>query len=451
MKNPSILLIDDDQSLCTLLTMSLKDAGYLVTSTTKGNEALKLIEKEIFNIIITDLQIDDVSGFDIIKKIKSCVRNTEVIMITGHGSVENAVEAMKQGAFNYITKPVDPDELILVIQKALEKQNLSDEVKNLRSQLKKELSLKNIIAVSSKMKNVLEMVNRISDSDATVLIEGESGTGKEVIAKAIHNSSLRKSGPFIAINCGAMPENLLESELFGHVRGSFTGANNTKKGLFEEAHNGTIFLDEIGETSQTFQVKLLRVLQENEIRRVGDTKDIPIKVRVLAASNRELKKLVADNIFRKDLYYRLRVIPIYLPPLRVRKEDLLSLTDFFLTRFSKKSGKKKLKITKDAQKKIGLYSWPGNVRELENTIERAIILSSGDELNADDILLEESYASMPQDNSELVNLSLKEIEERHIKRVLEDCSWHLTKTAKRLCIGYNTLWRRMKEYGISKH
>jgi len=295
------------------------------------------------------------------------------------------------------------------------------------------------------------MVNRISDSDATVLIEGESGTGKEVIAKAIHNSSLRKSGPFIAINCGAMPENLLESELFGHVRGAFTGANNTKKGLFEEAHNGTIFLDEIGETSQTFQVKLLRVLQENEIRRVGDTKDIPIKVRVLAASNRELKKLVSDNFFRKDLYYRLRVIPIYLPPLRERKEDLLSLTDFFLTRFSKKSGKKKLKITKDAQKKIGLYFWPGNARELENTIERAIILSSGDELNADDILLEESGPSMPQDNSELVNLSLKEIEEQHIKRVLEDCSWHLTKTAKRLCIGYNTLWRRMKEYGISKH
>jgi len=450
MKNPSILLIDDDQSLCTLLTMSLKDAGYLVTSTTEGNEALNLIGKEIFDIIITDLQIDDVSGFDIIKKIKSTLRNTEVIMITGHGSVENAVEAMKQGAFNYITKPVDPDELILVIQKALEKQNLADEVKNLRSQLKKELSLKNIIAVSPKMKNVLKMVNRISDSDATVLIEGESGTGKEVIAKAIHNSSLRKSGPF-AINCGAMPENLLESELFGHVRGAFTGANNTKKGLFEEAHNGTIFLDEIGETSQTFQVKLLRVLQENEIRRVGDTKDIPIKVRVLAASNRELKKLVSDNFFRKDLYYRLRVIPIYLPPLRERKEDLLSLTDFFLTRFSKKSGKKKLKITKDAQKKIGLYFWPGNARELENTIERAIILSSGDELNADDILLEESGPSMPQDNSELVNLSLKEIEEQHIKRVLEDCSWHLTKTAKRLCIGYNTLWRRMKEYGISKH
>ena len=247
------------------------------------------------------------------------------------------------------------------------------------------------------MRSVIEMINRIADSDATVLLEGESGTGKEVIAKAIHNNSLRKSGPFVAINCGAMPENLLESELFGHVRGAFTGANNTKKGLFEEANNGTIFLDEVGETSQTFQVKLLRVLQENEIRRVGDTKDIPIKVRVLAASNRELKKLVTENIFRKDLYYRLRVIPIYLPPLRERKEDILSLTDFFLTRFSERFGKQKLQISKHAQQKLEHYLWPGNVRELENTIERALILSREDELEPDDILLEESGPEVSQD------------------------------------------------------
>ncbi len=435
MNNTRILLIDDDKSLCTLLTMNLNDAGYKVTSSTEGKEALDLIEKEVFNIIITDLRIDTVTGFGILKKVKNISPSTEVIMVTGHGSVEDAVDAMKKGAFNYITKPVDPDELNLVIQKALEKQKLTNEVKNLRSQLEKEISLKNIIAVSPKMRSVIEMINRIADSDATVLLEGESGTGKEVIAKAIHNNSLRKSGPFVAINCGAMPENLLESELFGHVRGAFTGANNTKKGLFEEANNGTIFLDEVGETSQTFQVKLLRVLQENEIRRVGDTKDIPIKVRVLAASNRELKKLVTENIFRKDLYYRLRVIPIYLPPLRERKEDILSLTDFFLTRFSERFGKQKLQISKDVQQKLEHYLWPGNVRELENTIERALILSREDELQSDDILLEESGPEVSQDNSELV---------------LEDCSWHLTKTAKRLKIGYNTLWRRMKEYGISK-
>jgi DNA-binding NtrC family response regulator len=450
MNNTRILLIDDDKSLCTLLKMNLNDAGYKVTSSTEGKESLDLIEKEVFNIVITDLRIDTVTGFDILKKVRDISPSTEVIMVTGHGSVEDAVDAMKKGAFNYITKPVDPDELNLLIQKALEKQKLTDEVKNLRSQLEKEISLKNIIAVSPKMRNVIEMINRIADSDATVLLEGESGTGKEVIAKAIHNNSLRKSGPFVAINCGAMPENLLESELFGHVRGAFTGANNTKKGLFEEANNGTIFLDEVGETSQTFQVKLLRVLQENEIRRVGDTKDIPIKVRVLAASNRELKKLVTENIFRKDLYYRLRVIPIYLPPLRERKEDILSLTDFFLTRFSERSGKQKLQISKDAQQKLDYYFWPGNVRELENTIERALILSREDELQSDDILLEESGSELSHDSSELINLTLKEIEEIHIKLVLEDCSWHLTKTAKRLKIGYNTLWRRMKEYGISK-
>ncbi len=450
MNNTRILLIDDDESLCTLLTMNLTDAGYNVLSTTEGKEALDQVEKDIFNIIITDLRIDTVTGFDILEKVKRMSPSTEVIMVTGHGSVEDAVDAMKKGAFNYITKPVDPDELNLVIQKALEKQKLTNEVKNLRSQLQKEISLKNIIAVSPKMRNILEMVNRISDSDATVLIEGESGTGKEIIAKAIHNNSLRKSGPFVAINCGAMPENLLESELFGHVRGAFTGANNTKKGLFEEANNGTIFLDEVGETTQSFQVKLLRVLQENEIRRVGDTKDIPIKVRILAASNRELKKMVLDNIFRKDLYYRLRVIPIYLPPLRERKEDILSLTDFFLTRFSKISNRPKLKISKSAQQKLEHYFWPGNVRELENTIERAMILSREDELQSNDILLEESSTEVLQDKSELINLTLKEVEERHIKMVLEDCSWHLTKTAKRLKIGYNTLWRRMKEYGINK-
>jgi DNA-binding NtrC family response regulator len=450
MNNTRILLIDDDKSLCTLLTMNLNDAGYKVTSSTDGKESLDLIEKEIFNIIITDLRIDTVTGFDILKKVKTLSPSTEVIMVTGHGSVEDAVNAMKKGAFNYITKPVDLDELNLLIQKALEKQKLTDEVKNLRSQLEKEISLKNIIAVSPKMRSVIEMINRIADSDATVLLEGESGTGKEVIAKAIHNNSLRKSGPFVAINCGAMPENLLESELFGHVRGAFTGANNTKKGLFEEANNGTIFLDEVGETSQIFQVKLLRVLQENEIRRVGDTKDIPIKVRVLAASNRVLKKLVTENIFRKDLYYRLRVIPIYLPPLRERKEDILSLTDFFLTRFSERFGKQKLKISKDVQQKLEHYLWPGNVRELENTIERALILSREDELQSDDILLEESDSKVSQDSSELIKLTLKEIEERHIKLVLEDCSWHLTKTAKRLKIGYNTLWRRMKDYGLSK-
>lgn len=450
MNSPKILFVDDDESLCTLLSMSLKDAGFSVSTVSNGSKALETMDSEIFDAVITDLRIDTVTGFDILKKAKETAPSTEIIMVTGHGSVEEAVSAMKQGAFNYINKPVDPDELILVIQKALENQRLTNEVKNLRSQLQTSLSLDNIIAISPKMRHVIEMVRRISDSDATVLIEGESGTGKEVIAKTIHNNSLKNSGPFIAINCGAMPENLLESELFGHVRGAFTGAASTKKGLFEEAHHGTLFLDEIGETSLNFQVKLLRVLQENEIRRVGDIKDIPINVRVLAASNRELKMLVQENLFRKDLYYRLRVIPIYLPPLRERREDILSLADFFLSRFAQKAGKQKLKITREAREKLEKYSWPGNVRELENTIERAMILSQDDVLQAHDILLDDFGTDSPNDSVDRCHMTLKEIEEQHIKMVLKDCSGHLTNTAKRLNIGYNTLWRRMKEYGISK-
>jgi DNA-binding NtrC family response regulator len=416
----------------------------------EGKKALSILGEDVFNIAITDLKIDEVSGFDILKKAKHASPQMEVIMITGHGTVESAVDAMKNGAFDYITKPVDPDELNLIVQKAVERQRLVAEVKNLRSQVSELNQLESIIAVSPKMKKVIEMVRRIAESSATVLIEGESGTGKEVIARAIHNNSSRRNGQFVAINCGAMPENLLESELFGHVKGAFTGASTTKKGLFEEADRGTIFLDEIGETTQTFQVKLLRVLQENEIRRVGDTRDIAVDVRVLAASNRDLKKLVSDETFRKDLYYRLRVIPLYLPPLRTRREDILSLADFFLQRFAERTGKPKLKISRDTQKKMEHYSWPGNVRELENTIERALILSRDDELTADDILLEDTDVSASEDDKSLVKLTLKQIEERHIKMVLEDCSWHLTETARRLGIGYNTLWRRMKEYKIEK-
>jgi DNA-binding NtrC family response regulator len=447
----SILLVDDDESLCAMLGMSLKDTGYEIQTVMEGKKALSILEKELFDVVVTDLKIDDVSGFDILKKVKSVSSKMEVVMITGQGTIENAVEAMKKGAFDYIIKPVDPDELNLVVQKAVERQKLVAEVNNLRSQVTDQNRLENIVAVSPKMKKVIEMVRRISESSATVLIEGESGTGKEVIARAIHNNSSREKRPFVAINCGAMPENLLESELFGHVKGAFTGASTTKKGLFEEADSGTIFLDEIGETSQTFQVKLLRVLQENEIRRVGDTKDITVDVRVLAASNRDLRKLVNEEEFRKDLYYRLRVIPMYLPPLRARKDDILSLADFFLQRFAGRIGKPKLRISREAQKKMEHYAWPGNVRELENTIERALILARGDELQTQDIQLEDSDITAGSiDDNELVKMTIKELEERHIKMVLEDCAWHLTETARRLGVGYNTLWRRMKEYNIEK-
>ena len=299
------------------------------------------------------------------------------------------------------------------------------------------------------MQKLLEMVKRIAASHAAVLIEGESGTGKEVIARAIHNHGTRGAGHFVAINCGAMPENLLESELFGHVKGAFTGATATKKGLFEEAHGGTIFLDEIGETSLSFQVKLLRVLQENEIRRVGDTKAVPVDVRVLAASNKPLRQLIDQGRFREDLYYRLSVIPLFIPPLRDRKEDIVPLTKFFFSeRYCRRTGDRRVRLSRDAINKLEAYRWPGNVRELENAVERAMLIVDSNTLTADDILLEAQHS--PNAPVDFKNLSLKEMEKMHISHVLEACSWNQTEAAKKLMIGYNTLWRKIKEYNLKR-
>jgi transcriptional regulator with PAS, ATPase and Fis domain len=319
----------------------------------------------------------------------------------------------------------------------------------LRSQVNDLFKFDNIVATSPAMQRLLTMVRRVAKSTSTVLIEGESGTGKEVIAHAIYNYSLRSDGPFVAINCGALPETLLESELFGYVKGAFTGANLTKKGLFEEAHGGTIFLDEIGETSPAFQVKLLRVLQENEIRRVGDTKDIVIDVRVLASSNVPIKQLVEEGRFRQDLYFRLNVIPLYIPPIAERREDILPLALFFVERYCKRTDRNLIGLSKDAMQKLELYDWPGNVRELENTIERAMILAETDEVTADDILLE-NYNGKKAQSYDFSHMTLRDLERRHIEEMLIHCGWNQREAAKRLSIGYNTLWRKIKEYGLER-
>jgi len=449
MDKKSIFLVDDDVAVLEMLARFLAGEGYHVKTENSGERALQILQEEIFDIVISDLLIDSINGIDVLKKTKQVSPRTEVIIITGHASVHTAVQAIKEGAFDYISKPLDLLEINIVLQKAKERQNLVAEVRNLRSQIKDYYRLENIISVSSAMQKVLEMVRRVAQTDATVLIEGESGTGKEVIARAIHNNGLRAKGHFVAVNCGAMPENLLESELFGHVRGAFTGANATKKGLFEEANGGTIFLDEVGETSLTFQVKLLRVLQENEIRRVGDTKPIPVDARVLAASNRPLRQMVEEGVFRKDLYYRLRVIPIYIPPLRERKEDIVPLAKYFFSeRYCRRTGDRRVRLSREAVKKLESYSWPGNVREMENMIERAMLVVQGNELSPEDILLE------PQNKNELgydfASLSMQEVEKMHIKNMLEACFWNQTETARRLGIGYNTLWRKIKEYEIKK-
>jgi two-component system response regulator AtoC len=448
MKKQHIFLIDDDEPTLSMLSKFFtRQGGASVREESDGEHALQMLQEEIFDVVITDLMLDTVTGIDILKKVKEVAPRTEVIIITGNSSVATAVQAMKQGAFDYITKPIDLTELNLVVQKAYERQNLVAEVRNLRSQIKDFFKFDNIVATSPGMQKILDLVRRVAKSNSTVLIEGESGTGKEVIAHAIHNYSLRSDGPFVAINCGALPETLLESELFGYVKGAFTGANFTKKGLFEEANSGTIFLDEIGGTSPAFQVKLLRVLQENEIRRLGDTKDIAIDVRVLASSNIPIKQLVEDERFRQDLYFRLKVIPLYIPPIAQRREDIIPLARFFVERYCKRTSRKLVGLSKDAIQKMELYGWPGNVRELENTIERAMILVESDELSADDILLE-NYDGRHTQGYDFSQMNLRDLERHHIEQMLVHCAWNQREAAKRLSIGYNTLWRKIKQYGL---
>jgi DNA-binding NtrC family response regulator len=384
-----ILLVDDQSSMRLTLTALLKSAGHTLAQAGTGADAIDKIQKNDFDLVITDLKLDQISGMDVLKATKAQNPQTEVIMLTGFGSIESAVAAMKAGAIDYLTKPVDTEELKLAIGRAQERQQLKSEVARLRSVVAKEQKFDpgNIVATSKAMQEVLEMVARVAATDATVLVQGESGTGKELIARALHQNSKRKDGPFIPINCGALPENLLESELFGHVKGSFTGAHQNKKGLFEEADGGTLFLDEIGEMTPVTQVKLLRVLQDSEVRRVGANTGVKVDVRVVAATNKRLQERVKENEFREDLYYRLQVIPIFLPSLRERKEEVLPLVRHYLGVFSQKLNKPIKDLTPEAEKAILDYSWPGNIRELINAVERAVILARGDMVAPEDFAL----------------------------------------------------------------
>ncbi len=358
------------------LTALLKSAGHTLAQSATGTDALDKISKNDFDVVITDLKLDTISGMDVLRAAKTQNPQTEVIMLTGYGSIESAVAAMKAGAIDYLTKPVDNEELTLALGRAQERQQLKSEVARLRSVIAKEQKFDpgNIVASSPAMKEVLEMVARVAPTDATVLVQGESGTGKELIARAMHQNSKRKDGAFIPINCGALPENLLESELFGHVKGAFTGAHQNKKGLFEEADGGTLFLDEIGEMSPVTQVKLLRVLQDSEVRRVGANLGVKVDVRVVAATNQKLQERIKNNEFREDLYYRLQVIPIFLPPLRERKEEILPLVNHYLGSIAAKMNKAVKGLSPECEQALLDYSWPGNIRELINAVERAVIL-----------------------------------------------------------------------------
>ncbi|MFO0794942.1 MAG: sigma-54 dependent transcriptional regulator [Candidatus Brocadiaceae bacterium] len=385
MANEHILVIDDDANILEVIQMRLKSWGYHVTTARDGKEVKMALSVTPFNLVIIDLRLSDENGIEIMEKIIAIHPNLPIIILTAHGSIESAVEAMKKGAYSYITKPFNNEDLALHIKNALEKQKLTKEIEHLRKQIDEQHNFKPIIGNNKRMQEILEQVSKIAKTDCTVSIYGESGTGKELIARSIHHTSNRSKGPFIATNCGAIPEGLLENELFGHVRGAYTDAHESKEGLFMQADGGTIFLDEISNTSPALQIKLLRVLQEREIKPVGGTKSIKINVRVIVASNVDLQKAVNEGTFREDLFYRIHVVPIFIPPLRERKEDIPLLATYFVTEFCKVLKKDIKGFTPAALQRMILYDWPGNIRELQNKIEHAVIMTNNTLITPDDL------------------------------------------------------------------
>ncbi len=453
--NTSILLIDDDETSRQALTLLLGKI-YSVTSAASGYEARKLLAAEQFDIVISDLRLPDCSGIDILKQIKSLSPTTEVVMITGYASAETAVSAMKEGAFDYVTKPLNFDELKMILVKATEKRQLLSENLFLKKQLREKYGFANIIGNSSAMQNVFRLMQRIIKTDSTVLVMGESGTGKEIVARSIHFNSHRQDKPFIAVHCGAIPENLLESELFGHAKGSFTGAHRDKIGKFEAANRGTIFLDEIGTMPLHLQIKLLRVLQEQEIERVGSNSTLKLDVRVIAATNLDLEQEVKGGRFREDLFYRLNVIPLVIPPIRERREDIVHLAKHFLAKYCKEMKRPVMSISREALEALERHDWPGNVRELENAIERLVALTEGEGITMADLPgnIRMSHGNMLSFHFELgddgLNFAEKinEIEAGIILRALAHTENVKARTAALLRMNRTTLVEKMKRLGM---
>jgi two-component system, NtrC family, response regulator PilR len=453
-----ILVVDDEQSLREVLSIMLKRAGYAVTCASDGEEAVEQLTKEIFDLVITDLRMPKVDGMEVLKAVKSASPETVVLVITAFATADSAVEAMKQGAYDYLTKPFQVDEVQLIIRNALEKRRLSTENMLLKREMASQSSFAQLVGQSDAMQKVFDLVRKVADSKSNVLICGESGTGKELVARAIHYNSSRSTAPFVAVNCSAVPETLLESELFGHMKGSFTGAISNKAGLFEVANGGTIFLDEIGDTTPTIQVKLLRVIQEREFRRVGGNQDIKVDVRVVAATNKDLEKAVADGSFREDLYYRLDVIPIKLPPLRLRSGDIPLLVTHFLDRFSKESGKPTPVLMPEAMQVLLAHEWRGNVRELENLIERVVAFSSGAPVTDTEIRgwLHRPVAPQPQqglptdlpDEGLDLEALINGIEKDLLMKALERTKWVKKKAARLLRLNTRSFRYRLEKYAI---
>ncbi|QEK13342.1 sigma-54-dependent Fis family transcriptional regulator [Crassaminicella thermophila] len=447
-----ILIADDEKNMIWAMKKALKSENYKIITAANGIEAVEKAKNNDPDLVLLDLRMPQKDGIEALREIKEFNENIPVIMITAHGTMESAIEAMKIGAIDYLPKPFDIEELKIQIRKALDVGDMKEQINFLKEELKNKAG-KVIIGNSPRMKEVLEIVNRVAKSIATVLITGESGTGKELIANAIHYNSDRENKPYIKVNCGAIPESLLESELFGHEKGAFTGAVSRKLGRFERADGGTLFLDEVGELSLATQVKLLRALQEKEIERVGGIEVIKVDVRVIAATNRDLKKMVKEGTFREDLYYRLNVIPIELPALRERKEDIPALIEYFMKKYCREMGREQIRISEDALESLLQYSWKGNIRELENVVERLVILSQGNVIYRDDLPKEIRFQKeetatfiLPEEG-----LNLEEVEKNLIEQALKKTNYNQTKAAKLLGITRHTLLYRMDKYNIKRN
>lgn len=459
--NSSIALIDDDLDLLDLLSSFFKQRGYKVLAYSNAEEALIDIDSKRAepDVVISDLKLPAMSGLEFIRRIRRSNSSLPIILMTSEGSVETAVEAIEAGAYDFVLKPLHIPQLLISVQRALFLNEVQQENTSLKSLFQEDyMGLKGVIGKSQGFKKALELAKRVSSSQANILITGESGSGKEVIAKAVHELGDKKDGPFIAINCSAIPENLLESELFGHAKGAFTGANEKKIGLFEEANKGTLFLDEIGDLSLPLQAKLLRVLQERKVKRIGENQYRDISARIICATHKDLRKEVTEGRFREDLFFRLNVIPIFMPPLRERKDDILPLSEYFLKKFALMNKVQVKGFTKDAIQKLESHEWKGNVRELENAIERAVVLSTSEYLQAEDLPTDDLFPKekTPENSpKEGVNfeqdksMTLDELSKKYIQFIFDKNDGAKEQTAKDLGIDRKTLYRKLKEMNLN--
>jgi two-component system response regulator AtoC len=451
-----VLIVDDEENFRHILSVILKKEKYDVETASNGEDALQRISGAPFDQVLCDIRMPGMDGLDFLKEVQKMKADANVIMMSAYGTLDTAIEAMKLGAYDYISKPFKPDEIILTLRKAEERERLRKENELLRREVKREYSFENIVSKNEQMQKIFEVIQKVAQYRSTVLIMGESGTGKEVVARALHYHSDRSQFPFIPVNCGAIPENLLESELFGHMKGAFTDAIRTKKGLFEEADGGTLFLDEIGELPQQLQVKLLRVLQDGEIRRVGESKAIQIDVRIVAATVKDLAKEVNEGRFRDDLFYRLNVLPVHIPPLRERREDIPLLVTHFIKKHNHSLGKSVVGVEPRALEVLMNYPWHGNVRELENVIERAIVLADGETVEVGNLPTElhnsqEKVSLAPFNEEEYsIKKASKAMETTLIRRALKKTKGNHTHAARLLEISHRALLYKIKEYGIKE-